>query len=964
MIKKTCHFSIKLFCEIVAVAVVGVLLLLGLSIYKLSKDPISLNGITPYVQDSVKHLSPDINFNSDEGYLMFEDGQFKVVFRDVSLSLADASTVDVKSLKLSFSLASIIQKIPSKVEVSSANIFFRLNKSGKVGVQIGKAEAIAGSIPMSQKIANTLLNESFSALESISFSDTNFFFHNEIKNEDWKFENINIIVSRDEAGNVISQANLKLNDETVKLSTLYDANSLHTNLILDFETLNISSFSDRYESLQDINAILTGSLFVDIDDDLNIHLVELSGNIEKGSNIYLKSIYEDKIDLYGSFAGIYKEDFIKLNKLNLNIGNITTNNKIDIDLSEEKVVFSYELDANKFSISETEKYWPKFAAPGARGWVTKHLKDGYANYVNMNISGSYDKDDNTLYFKELGGYIDFSNMTVDYVVTMPGVKNAKGRANFDRTGFYIDVEEGNINDVFVQKGSKVSIPFEDSNVAIDVNLKGGAKTVMEVLNHEPLQYIDLINISTEEVSGEVEGNLKLDIPTDSDNIKVKVDANLKDISIPNLILKQNLKRANGNLKVTNDDLVLNAHGVFDKAELDINWHEYFSADSENDTVADMQGTANISFLKDLGVIDLTGVIKNDVPASCLYKSKSGKSSIEVKSDLLGTDIDLSPVPYKKAEDETASLSLLVNLKDGEFSDLDNIVLIDEGISLKGWYAGRVLYLSELKMPENKIDISGYYETEKDNVPNIDIEGIIGNAVSLKILPDNNTNNINVQVKSLGATLRSLEIWNNLYGGNFSIVGKSTMDDKEVLKGELRMTNFNVVNMDTLTTILGAMSLSGLSEALNGEGIRFDKLSSDFIWDYKKNQFIFKDGKTKGSSLGLTFNNIWDTKNNTIAMEGTVAPLQGLSETIKNIPIIGKVLTGVNQDGIFGAKYSVKGPLSKPKASVSVASSLAPGFLRDLFFSEEDLQKTIKKENQKKEDNEKKQEDIDKARGIK
>jgi hypothetical protein len=37
------------------------------------------------------------------------------------------------------------------------------------------------------------------------------------------------------------------------------------------------------------------------------------------------------------------------------------------------------------------------------------------------------------------------------------------------------------------------------------------------------------------------------------------------------------------------------------------------------------------------------------------------------------------------------------------------------------------------------------------------------------------------VKSLGATLRSLEICNNLYGGNFSIVGKSTMDDKEVLK---------------------------------------------------------------------------------------------------------------------------------------------------------------------------------------
>ena len=184
MIKKTCHFSIKLFCEIIAVAVVGVLLLLGLSIYKLSKEPISLNIITPYVQDSVKKISPDVNFNSDDGQLIFEDGKFKVIFKDVSLSMADSSTVDVKSLKLSFSLASMLQKIPSKIEVSSANIFFKLNKSGKVGLQIGKPEVIAGSIPMSQKIANMLLNENFSALESISFSDTNFYFDNEIKEEE------------------------------------------------------------------------------------------------------------------------------------------------------------------------------------------------------------------------------------------------------------------------------------------------------------------------------------------------------------------------------------------------------------------------------------------------------------------------------------------------------------------------------------------------------------------------------------------------------------------------------------------------------------------------------------------------------------------------------------------------------------------------------------------------------------
>jgi hypothetical protein len=83
------------------------------------------------------------------------------------------------------------------------------------------------------------------------------------------------------------------------------------------------------------------------------------------------------------------------------------------------------------------------------------------------------------------------------------------------------------------------------------------------------------------------------------------------------------------------------------------------------------------------------------------------------------------------------------------------------------------------------------------------------------------------------------------------------------------------------------------------------------------------------------------------MKGTVAPLQGISKAVGSIPIIGKVLTGKNSDGIFGAKYTIKGPLSKPEVDIKTASTFTPGLLRDLFFSGEALEKTIEKENQKK-----------------
>jgi hypothetical protein len=65
--------------------------------------------------------------------------------------------------------------------------------------------------------------------------------------------------------------------------------------------------------------------------------------------------------------------------------------------------------------------------------------------------------------------------------------------------------------------------------------------------------------------------------------------------------------------------------------------------------------------------------------------------------------------------------------------------------------------------------------------------------------------------------------------------------------------------------------------------------------------------------------------------GTVIPVCAVTGAFNNVPLIGQILTGGNDnEGIFGMTYSMGGSLNKPSIRVNPISVLAPGIFRRLF----------------------------------
>ena len=83
-------------------------------------------------------------------------------------------------------------------------------------------------------------------------------------------------------------------------------------------------------------------------------------------------------------------------------------------------------------------------------------------------------------------------------------------------------------------------------------------------------------------------------------------------------------------------------------------------------------------------------------------------------------------------------------------------------------------------------------------------------------------------------------------------------------------------------------------------------------------------------MGFTAQGWLDTAKERTEITGAFVPLYGLNNVVSQVPLIGPLLGGGSNEGLFAVNFAVSGPIAKPTVSVNPLSAVAPGFLRKLF----------------------------------
>ena len=202
----------------------------------------------------------------------------------------------------------------------------------------------------------------------------------------------------------------------------------------------------------------------------------------------------------------------------------------------------------------------------------------------------------------------------------------------------------------------------------------------------------------------------------------------------------------------------------------------------------------------------------------------------------------------------------------------------------------------------------------------------GKFLRARYEPDGEGHKLEVQSNDAGQALVALGWSDKLERGELAISAKRKAQS-EPLRGSFTLSKFKLSRAPALARLLQVASLTGIFDALQ-RGLDFT--SFDGTFRYQDGILRFDRSRAYGSSIGITTEGLLDLEEDFADLKGTLVPAYTVNRVLGQIPILGPILTGGKDEGVFAASYGVSGPLEDPVIAVNPLSALAPGFLRKLF----------------------------------
>ncbi|MFO1158272.1 MAG: DUF3971 domain-containing protein [Reyranellaceae bacterium] len=230
--------------------------------------------------------------------------------------------------------------------------------------------------------------------------------------------------------------------------------------------------------------------------------------------------------------------------------------------------------------------------------------------------------------------------------------------------------------------------------------------------------------------------------------------------------------------------------------------------------------------------------------------------------------------------------------------------------------------------------NGRLELAGENIVSADITIGGGKGSTFRVTPGAPGRSLFLYVADFGAMLRDAGWIDGLVDGYLHIEGRfRDYSPTAVFDGKLKMGPYRLQrvaprgNIGTLNA-----AIDGLNRAGNGLQ-QFDSLEASVSKFGDRIQI--KNGHTSGQSIGLTTQGHVDLGSDTAQLAGIVVPAFALNNLLSNVPLLGPLLTGGKDGGLFAVSYQLYGPFANLKTDVNMMSAMTPGGLRDLFNAQPD-----------------------------
>ena len=748
--------SSKFLLLFLAAALLGTALFAVVAVWQLSRGPVSLSYLTPFVEDALSGGPDGVRVRLHDTVITWAGLERTLDLHAIGLEILDDDGevgAVVPELSVQLSLRALMRGLiaPSGLELFGPRLRVVRKPDGDIFLGIGAVSASDPAEAGGMDLIGRLLQDpdpdsATGYLRRVSINSALIEFEDRQTGRNWTAQRADIALARDENG-IQADGTIVLNvgggAARFEISGRLNAVTQSVELGISFEDLSptvVASVDPKFELLDRLMLPVSGTLAVSLSasltvEDINFDLTGGAGEI-LAPEFYKKPLPVTQLRLRGRATEVFAKFVI--DEASIDVGGPIATLSGEGTRQDRSLDIKLDARAEAVPANRLAKLWPAKVGVNARAWITKNIKDGVVDVATLSTTATISLDDLEKF--KLGkatGDIDIRGATIHYLRPMPPVRKVSGKGRFDGVNLVFDLRGGALGELKVESGT-VAIngltgksPVE--TVRIEGNIAGPVRDALVLLDQDPLNLISPFGIDPAQTSGTQITNVVFGFPLLNsltvEQVDIAASARLQNIVAPAGVTEANISQGNFDLTVDTKTLVAKGEGALSGIPVNVTWTENFTDETKLRTRYEVKTVLDDSGRETFGLAAAPYLL-GPVGTELTYEiATDGAERGVARLNLTDATLTLEEFGWRKPPGQQATAILEIAGRGGVISEISKIAITAPGLSADGRATltngsdGQALSELELtRLVLGESDVSLRVAFGDDGVPDVVIGG--------------------------------------------------------------------------------------------------------------------------------------------------------------------------------------------------------------------------------------------------
>tara|TARA_Y100000590_G_C15737109_1_gene1018959 strand:- start:1089 stop:4190 length:3102 start_codon:yes stop_codon:yes gene_type:complete len=758
---------------------IGFTIMLALVTFRFYQGPISVGFLAPYVQEAVK-LNPKLKL-----FVTFDDCvlTWRGINKGLSINILGAKITNenddefasFQEVALKLDIRSLFEGefLVNSVEIIGPLVNFTRKDINNFNFGIGQASQKNIFLNSLNFLFSHTTSDYFeSKIQNIIISDAVINYEDYVRKIFWKSNNANILIQIDNLGaNTSFSADVAMDKKIIPLGffSRYDFYNKNNKIEVKFSNLDpekLLNFSPYFNDLKRINIPLSGNINFQMNSKNKISNIYFNIFSNEGSldlkPFLLTPLSLTSIKVEGEVN--QKERIIVFKELDLSSGTANFSGTAEFPADNDGSL-NLRGKINDWSHEDLRRLWPENILPPVRKWYVTSVMNGVITDGTVNLSLSAEEIKNkSINPESIDIKVSVKEVDLKYLKNLPKLSGASGEISITPSTFQAELQSGKIKSIPITEGylQMTKDNFNVWNSELNFQGVGDSYTILEILNHNPLNIVDKFGVKPYQVSGISMSKVKLEFP-----VRTDLNLNMIDFSISSRLEKFSVRNIYNNLNLSDAEMVLQASKknleVFGMGKLNnVNANILWKQDLNNVE----QASVNVSGIVNSKELDMWGYDTSDF--------LNGNLFFDIEAQLNNNSINKANL-YLDFIDSSVNIPILyLNKRKGDFGKLtfklnnaleDKLKLENINIDTESFFANGMLEVDRnnniTRGDFSKIQFSGndFSLSVRPRKPNGYIVAINGKKVNLEPIIDSffDSSDYNLPALKISAQVKEIRL---------------------------------------------------------------------------------------------------------------------------------------------------------------------------------------------------------------